>query len=138
MNGTMPLLRRRACRAFGFTLVELLVVIAIIGILVALLLPAIQAARESARRMQCQNNLKQIGVAMLNFHEAKKAYPSAGTNSDDFYYTDPKIAATAGFERFSWGYQILPYLEETTLYDAGKNHRGMEEIPELNKHALGE
>src|SRR5436309_8228610 len=104
-----PEVTRRA-----FTLVELLVVIAIIGILVALLLPAVQAARESARRMQCQNNLKQIGVAMLNFHDAKKAYPSAGTNGDDFY-TDPQIGAKAGFERFGWGFQILPYLEETRL-----------------------
>src|SRR3954468_14492998 len=107
----------------AFTLVEILVVIAIIGILVSLLLPAIQAARESARRMQCQNNLKQIGLAALNFHDAKKAYPSAGTNSDDFYYTDPKIGATAGFDRFGWGYQILSYLEEAALYEAGKNHR---------------
>jgi prepilin-type N-terminal cleavage/methylation domain-containing protein len=122
----------------GFTLVELLVVIAIIGILVALLLPAIQAAREAARRAQCQNNLKQIGLGILNFHETKKAYPSAGTNNDDFYYTDPKIAATAGLERFGWGYQILPYIEETTLYQAGKNHRGLEEIAELNQNALSE
>jgi prepilin-type N-terminal cleavage/methylation domain-containing protein len=122
----------------GFTLVELLVVIAIIGILVALLLPAIQAAREAARRAQCQNNMKQIGLGMLNFHDTKKAYPSAGTNNDDFYYTDPKIAATAGIERFGWGFQILPYIEETTLYQAGKNHRGLEEIPELNQSAVGE
>jgi prepilin-type N-terminal cleavage/methylation domain-containing protein len=97
-------------RSAGFTLVELLVVIAIIGILVALLLPAVQAAREAARRSQCQNNLKQIGVAILNFHEARKAYPTAGTNTDDYYYTDPAIGAKAGFERFGWGYQILPYI----------------------------
>src|SRR3954454_5287369 len=137
MKGSMPLLRRRACRAFGFTLVELLVVIAIIGILVALLLPAIQAARESARRMQCQNNLKQIGVAILNYHDAKKAFPSAGTNGDVFY-TDPQVGAKAGFERFGWGFQILPYLEESRIYDVGKNHSGLQDIPEFNKHALAE
>src|ERR1700750_3084657 len=122
----------------AFTLVELLVVIAIIGILVALLLPAIQAAREAARRSQCQNNLKQIGSAMLNFHETKKAYPSAGTNSDDYYYTDPKVAATAGFERFGWGKQILPYIVESGICDPAKSHRGIEEVPEFNKRALGE
>ena len=139
MNRGMHSTWRTRCRPpCGFTLVELLVVIAIIGILVSLLLPAIQAAREAARRSQCQNNLKQIGVAILNFHEMKKAYPSAGTNSDDYYYTDPTVAAKAGFERFGWGYQILPYIEESSLYQAGKNHRGMEEIPELNKRALGE
>src|SRR5882757_2586041 len=122
----------------AFTLVELLVVIAIIGTLVALLLPAVQAAREAARRSQCQNNLKQIGIAMLNFHETKKAYPTAGTNSDDYYYTDPKVAATAGFERFGWGFQILPYMEESNIYQPAKSHRGMEEVPEFNKRALGE
>lgn len=86
----------------GFTLVELLVTIAIIGILVALLLPAIQSARESGRRTQCQNNLKQIGVAIQTHHEAEKHFPM-GRNRFDQYAV-------------SWAFFLMPYIEETTLY----------------------
>ena len=72
---TRATFERRAIRRLAFTLVELLVVIAIIGILVALLLPAIQAVREAARRSQCTNNIRQIGIAMMNFESSKKKLP---------------------------------------------------------------
>ncbi len=95
----------------GFTLVELLVVIAIIGILVGLLLPAVQAAREAARRMQCSNNAKQIGLAALNYESGNKEFPIAwwldipgGTN----------IAAANGN---TWGFALLPYIEQVNLYN---------------------
>jgi prepilin-type N-terminal cleavage/methylation domain-containing protein/prepilin-type processing-associated H-X9-DG protein len=117
---------------YGFTLVELLVVIAIIGVLVALLLPAIQAARESARRMQCTNNLKQIGLAIQNHLDAKKAFPTAGTNADDFYRAPADVAAdNPSFERFGWGYQILPYAEQKNIHDLGNNVGPMTPIPGL-------
>ncbi len=90
----------------AFTLVELLVVIAIIGILVALLLPAIQAAREAARRTQCSNNLKQFGVAMHNFHDTFKAFPVGQYNEDNIYY--------------AWGAYILPFMEQQAIQDTLK------------------
>jgi prepilin-type N-terminal cleavage/methylation domain-containing protein len=93
----------------GFTLVELLVVIAIIGVLVALLLPAVQAAREAARRSQCQNNLKQIGVAFQNYHAAKGVFPPGWTEDDR---ADPAARAN----NLAWGYHILPYLEQSPLH----------------------
>ena len=101
----------------AFTLVELLVVIAIIGILVALLLPAIQAVRESARRTQCMNNLRQIGVACLNFESAYKNFPTAGGAVEQFIDPNEQVKASYGYEGASWMYQILPYLEEQSLYD---------------------
>jgi len=87
----------------GFTLVELLVVIAIIGILIALLLPAIQAAREAARQMTCRNNLKQLGLAALGYHDAAKKFPPS--------------AIQRGGLRENWVIKILPYMEQQPLYD---------------------
>jgi prepilin-type N-terminal cleavage/methylation domain-containing protein/prepilin-type processing-associated H-X9-DG protein len=88
----------------GFTLVELLVVIAIIGILVALLLPAIQAAREAARRSECMNHLKQLGVAAQTYHDAKKHFPPGRNGRNEM--------------SVSWAYFILPQIEETAIHDA--------------------
>jgi prepilin-type N-terminal cleavage/methylation domain-containing protein/prepilin-type processing-associated H-X9-DG protein len=101
-------------RRNGFTLVELLVVIAIIGILIALLLPAVQAAREASRRAACTNNLKQIGLANLNYESAKKKYPPGRLNVNDGndcapYATATNIAAS-GFVL------ILPFIEDSGLY----------------------
>jgi prepilin-type N-terminal cleavage/methylation domain-containing protein/prepilin-type processing-associated H-X9-DG protein len=101
-------------RAFGFTLVELLVVIAIIGILVALLLPAIQAAREAARRSQCQSNIHNIAIAVLNYESTRKILPPGMT-------FDPSLAG--GVESLThygpnWVILILPYIEEQALYDS--------------------
>jgi prepilin-type N-terminal cleavage/methylation domain-containing protein/prepilin-type processing-associated H-X9-DG protein len=114
----------------GFTLVELLVVIAIIGILVALLLPAIQAAREAARRTQCVNHVKQMMLAMHNLESAKKCFPSGGiapyadpshylTDSLNLPRPNPAKGTPLGPDKqgMSWAYQILPYLEEASVYD---------------------
>jgi prepilin-type N-terminal cleavage/methylation domain-containing protein len=106
------------CRsARAFTLVELLVVIAIIGMLVALLLPAVQAARESARRGECANHLKQIGLACHNFHQAMNRLPSGGYDYDrTVNYVSPGLPKQAPFQYASWAFQILPYLEQDTVY----------------------
>src|SRR5262245_55228765 len=96
-------LRRKVSRR-GFTLVELLVVIAIIGILVALLLPAIQAAREAARRSECMNHLKQMGIAIQSHHDLKKQFPSGRNGRNQ--------------NAVAWSFFLLPQLEEQAIYDA--------------------
>jgi prepilin-type N-terminal cleavage/methylation domain-containing protein len=93
-------MRSFCCRRRGFTLVELLVVIAIIGVLVALLLPAVQAAREAARRMSCGNNLKQLALAVHNYHDTHNFFP-------------PEMMTNPGW---GWGAFILPYIEQANLY----------------------
>jgi prepilin-type N-terminal cleavage/methylation domain-containing protein len=112
--------RRGGVHSPGFTLIELLVVIAVIGVLVSVLLPAVQAARESARRMQCVNNLKQTGLALANYESALGVFPPA-------YVADPKATGSAfgisypdgGINTppgFAWGAMLLPYVEQATLY----------------------
>ncbi len=105
--------RRFSTKRQAFTLVELLVVIAIIGILVGLLLPAVQAAREAARRMQCTNNLKQLGIALHNHHDALKRLPS---QSHDPVWKAPLNNANA-WDRIGYLADILPYIEQSGLYN---------------------
>jgi hypothetical protein len=97
------------------------VVIAIIGVLVALLLPAIQAARESARRSQCINNLRQLGIACQTFEGVKKAFPTAGGAVQQFTTATGQYAETVkplfGYENAGWMYQVLPYIEQQNLYN---------------------
>ncbi|MDR0610507.1 MAG: DUF1559 domain-containing protein [Planctomycetaceae bacterium] len=102
-------LRKRA-----FTLVELLVVIAIIGVLIALLLPAVQAAREAARRMQCSNNFKQIGIALHNYHDTNQAFPMEGTIPSN--NTTPTATAPFGGYYLGITVRLLPFIEQAQLF----------------------
>ncbi len=109
-----PASNRRSLLRTGFTLIELLVVIAIIAVLIALLLPAVQAAREAARRSQCVNNLKQLGLAIHNYHSPQNCFPPG------FRAPNPGLACC---QQGAWGgwspqAQLLPYLEQTQIYNA--------------------
>jgi prepilin-type N-terminal cleavage/methylation domain-containing protein/prepilin-type processing-associated H-X9-DG protein len=112
----------RTKKPSGFTLIELLVVIAIIAILIALLLPAVQAAREAARRAQCVNNLKQIGLATLNFESTYTYLPSKSlpVNQTNWNATDPNMDAQYAMPGVSASYltQILPYMDQSVMYNA--------------------
>jgi prepilin-type N-terminal cleavage/methylation domain-containing protein/prepilin-type processing-associated H-X9-DG protein len=99
-------------RIAGFTLVELLVVIAIIGILVALLLPAIQAAREAARRTQCKDNIKNISLALQNYHDTRKTFPPGVIQANPA----PPSVDDSKLGNWSWSALILPHLEESAVY----------------------
>src|SRR5262249_44823850 len=104
----------RRTRRLGFTLIELLVVIAIIAVLVSTLLPAVQQAREAARRSQCKNNLKQMGLAFHNYHDAMNTFPYA------YLLTAPGLfglPAGTPLNANSWGLMLLPYLDQQPLYD---------------------
>jgi prepilin-type N-terminal cleavage/methylation domain-containing protein/prepilin-type processing-associated H-X9-DG protein len=118
-------MEQKHSRSRGFTLVELLVVIAIIGILVALLLPAIQAAREAARRTQCTNKMKQIGLAALNYESARKTLPPAFTPNNFAFVprmgacsgTAAAAAPNNGLTHHNFFTFILPYIEQSAIYD---------------------
>src|SRR5262245_29753303 len=119
----------------GFTLVELLVVIAIIGILVALLLPAIQAAREAARRSGCSNNLKNLGLGALNHHDVRKHFPV--NNGGPYINESPLGVKQSGA---GWILNMLPQIEEQALYDqfkAGGAFDGQFRLNYANKSQTG-
>jgi prepilin-type N-terminal cleavage/methylation domain-containing protein/prepilin-type processing-associated H-X9-DG protein len=112
-------LRRHAppARSTGFTLIELLVVIAIIALLIALLLPAVQQVREAARRSQCQNNLKQLGIAFHNYHDVHGVFPKGGYGGGLAFPALYNTSNARACRQVSWGTALLPYLDQAPLYN---------------------
>jgi prepilin-type N-terminal cleavage/methylation domain-containing protein len=120
----------------GFTLVELLVVIAIIGVLVALLLPAVQAAREAARRSSCANNLRQIALGLHNFHDAHGFLPPGNVQGNTLREPHTRLGIALGTEH-GWGVFVLPYLENSSLYSQyrwDKSWNATENLPVVRQH----
>ena len=111
MNGFYKLKRT------AFTLVELLVVIAIIGILIGMLLPAVQQVREAARRTACANKMRNQGLASLNYESSFQRFPNAGSQSDSYWSLAFATGPLHGFENLGWTYQILPFMEGNNLFE---------------------
>jgi len=114
--------KRRSPARRGFTLIELLVVIAIIAVLISLLLPAVQQTREAARRSQCQNNLKQIGLAFHNFQDVYGHLPTGGRDgvkTDDLNAASPPCCNSLEVRGWTWLFHILPFVDQKNIFDLG-------------------
>ncbi|WP_437202175.1 DUF1559 domain-containing protein [Planctomicrobium sp. SH664] len=117
----MPALTACDRQRRGFTLIELLVVIAIIAVLIAMLLPAVQQARESARRTQCKNNIKQIGLALHNYHDVHKVFPPGQMQDYGFSVGRPANQSYQFRYRYGWHVMLFPYLDQTALFNSFMN-----------------